>query len=87
MIKTPTGKPQTRRDVLELEIGQLVEYLYRRQPRGEQVQHVRHADAQPSHTWTPPALLWVYSDPIGQYSHGSSSETEYTLARPERICN
>jgi hypothetical protein len=65
MIQTPTGKAQTRGDVFGFEIRQLVEHLLRRQTRRQQIQHIGDADTEPSHAWTPPALVRVHSDTFG----------------------
>jgi hypothetical protein len=66
MIKTPTGKSQTGGDVLDFQVRQLFKHLLRGQARCEQVQHVRHPDAQPAHTGTASALVRVHGDPTGK---------------------
>lgn len=86
MIKPPAGKSQTRGDVLALQIRQLFEHLIRRQPRGEQIQHVRHADAKSAYAGTSPALVRVYGDPIGKGGQFDVSVTGYTRTPPAGPC-
>jgi hypothetical protein len=66
MIKTATGKPQTGGDVLDFQVRQLFEPLLRRQARCEQVQQVRHPDAQLAQSGTASTLVRVPGDPIGK---------------------
>lgn len=70
MIKTSTGKPKTGGDVVEFEIRQFVDGLFRGQAGSEQIQHVRYADAEPAYAGAPSALVWVHGNPVGKCSHG-----------------
>lgn len=81
MIKPPAGESETGRDVLDLQIRQFFDHLCRRQPGREQVQHIRHSNAQAAHTRAASALFGVHGDPFGKGGHRRQDTPRPALTR------
>ena len=85
VIKASTGKAQTRGDIVELEIGQLVEHLLRRQACRQQVAYIGDANPQPAHARTPATLCRIDGNSVSECGHGQRlGPTGYTAARRGR---
>jgi hypothetical protein len=69
MVKSVTCVSERRRDIVGLEIRKLLEHLLRREPRGEEVEHVADANAKPANARATATLLWIHGDSICEERH------------------
>jgi hypothetical protein len=74
LSETPAGEAQTRGDVFQFQVRKLGKDLLRRQPRGEQIEDVRHPNAETSHTWAPTVLLRIDRDALRHWRHATSGD-------------
>lgn len=83
MVESSAGEAQTRGNVLALQVGEFLENLVRRQPVRQQVEHIRHADAQAADAGTPSALGGVDGDAVGlDVTGGTSAYTHDANGQP-----
>src|SRR4051812_46393655 len=74
MGQTPAGEPEAGRHVLELQIGQFLDDRFRRQARRQQVEDIRHPDAEAPNARTSAALGRINGDAIGEGGHAVSNQ-------------
>ena len=83
MIKTATRQPQTRGDVLWLQIGKLLEHLLTTEAVCEQVQHVGDPNAHAADARAATALIGIYRNSFVQYGHLIVPTLHCNLAVPD----
>jgi hypothetical protein len=69
MVQTPTRKPQGRVDVLQFQVGQLLDDLLGRETVREKVEYITDTYPHPADAGTPPALCGVHGYAIHQLGH------------------
>ena len=65
--QSATGKAEAGRDVLALQVGELLDHLIRRQAHRQQIEDITDANAHAAHARTPPALVGIHGDAIHQF--------------------
>ena len=64
MIDATARKPQTRLEVIGLQVGHLFENLRRFETGREEVQNIAHTNAHPADARTSAALFWIDGDTV-----------------------
>ena len=75
MIEPPACKPQARVDILELEIGHLLDDLLGGEAVCQEIQNVAYPNPHATDAGTPSTLLRIYRDAIRQFGHDTTLST------------
>lgn len=67
LIKPSTSEPEAGRDVGDLEVGQLINYLLGRKPVREQIEHVDDANPHAANARTASELFGIHRDAVHQF--------------------
>ena len=69
MVKTLAREPKAGKDIFKLKVGQLLQNLLGRKTISKQIKHIGYSNSHVANARSAVALVWIYSDSLGQVGH------------------
>lgn len=82
VVKSTARKTEARVDILDFEIGEILEHLLHGQSARQEIEHVRDANTHPSDAWTAAALLRIHRDSFRKVRHRNHLRIRVRATRP-----